>query len=254
MTLRKTLSITIATLAISCSAASSNLLAGTAPIITYSAIGTFASTPISGLDTLKLAGEPFSVSISVSESTAPYKHGPNWAAYNKLKLTGIVHSGLVGTSPITIGSSEASIILAYALAPTQYDMLTMEAPIQVVGISLNIKAVIIMPYGTFTSPRLQPFSNVALAPGNATMTYSDGTASTELAIQTGTLSATIPSGSPTATKAAVVLHSNGAEAVTLYADGTVSERSIGTSDVEVQIARQEVPVGICRGFRLPGVG
>jgi hypothetical protein len=265
MTLRNTLSITIAALALSCSAAPSNLFAATAPIITYTASGTFASAPISGADTLKLAGEPFSVAISVSESTPPYKSGPNWAAYNKLKLTGTVHSGLVGTSPITIGSSQASIIQAFALAPTQYDMFTMEAPVKVVGINLTIKAVIIMPYGTFKTPLLQPFSTVALAPGNATMTYSDGTASTDLAIQTGTLSATVPAATKGA-KAAVVLHSNGAQAVTLHQDGTVSARLIGAapvdvgmsmdtvtlkfyatgvsdaSDVSVQIAGEEVPV------------
>ena len=158
MTLRNTLSVTIAALALSFSAASSNLLAATAPIITYTASGTFASTPISGADTLKLAGEPFSVAISVSESTPPYKYGPNWAAYNKLKLTGTVHSGLLGTSPITIVSTQASIIQAFALAPTQYDMFTMEAPIKVVGINLTIKAVIIMPYGTFKNPLLPIFN------------------------------------------------------------------------------------------------
>lgn len=263
MTLRNTLSVTIATLALSCSAASSNLLAATAPIITYTASGTFASTPISGLDTLKLAGEPFSVAISVSESTPPYKHGPNWAAYNKLKLTGTVHSGLLGTSPITIGSSQASIIQAFV--PAQYDMFTMEAPIKVVGINLTIKAVIIMPYGTFTSPLLQPFSTVALAPGNATIVYSDGTNSTDLGIQTGTLTATVPAATKGA-KAAVVVHSNGAQAVTLHQDGTVSVRPVGAapldlgmstdtvtlkfyatgvsdaSDVSVRIDGQEVPV------------
>jgi hypothetical protein len=68
----------------------------------------------------------------------------------------------------------------------------MEAPIKVVGISLTIKAVVIMPIGTIGKPLLSPFKSVSLAPGNATLTYSDGTNSTVLAIQTGSLSATTP--------------------------------------------------------------
>ena len=189
MTLRKTLSITLA-LAACCFTVSNSDLFAAAPIVTYAASGTFASTPITGTDTLKLAGEPFSVSIAVSESTKPYKTGSNWASYDKLKLTGTVYSGLTGTSPITIGSGEASIILG--IDPGKYDTFTMEAPVQVVGISLTIKALVNMPLGTITKLSLAPFKAVALAPANATVTYSDGSASTELAIQTGTLTATIP--------------------------------------------------------------
>ena len=181
-------------LAACCFALSNNNLvaatASTSPIVTYAASGTFASTPISGSDTLKLAGEPFSVSIAVSESTVPYKTGSNWAAYNKLKLTGSVYSGLVGSTPITISSSQATII--QGIDPKKYDTFTMEAPISVLGISLTIKALIVMPIGTITKLTLAPFKAVTLAPGNATVTYSDSSASTVLAIQVGTLTATIP--------------------------------------------------------------
>ena len=193
MTLQKTLSIAMA-LAACCFALSNNNLvaatASTSPIVTYAASGTFASTPISGSDTLKLAGEPFSVSIAVSESTVPYKTGSNWAAYNKLKLPGSVYSGLVGSTPITISSSQATII--QVIDPKKYDTFTMEAPISVLGISLTIKALIVMPIGTITKLTLAPFKAVTLAPGNATVTYSDSSASTVLAIQVGTLTATIP--------------------------------------------------------------
>jgi hypothetical protein len=264
MTVRKTLATTIAVAAICWFSVSDKLLAatGTAPIVTFTAAGTFASTPTSGADTLKLAGEPFSVSIAVSEATAPFKHGSNWAAFDKLKLTGSVHSGLLGSTPVNIGSAESSII--QAIDPGQYDSFTMEAPIKVVGISLTIKAVIVMPSGTIGKPLLQPFKAVAMAPSNATLTYSDGTSSTVLGIQTGGLSATVPSGSPKAS--AVLLHSGGATAVTLHADGTESALSIGAepfdlgmpadtvtlkfyasgvsgaADVHVQIAGEEVPV------------
>jgi len=189
MTFRKTLSIAIAIAAICFFNISGNLFAA-APIITYTASGTFASTPTSGADTLKLAGEPFSVTISVSASTAPFKNGSNWAAYDKLKLTGSVHSGLVGPTPVTIASGEASII--QAINPTVDDQFTMEAPVKVVGINLTIKAVVAMPLGTITKPLLHPFALVNLTATDSSVSYSDGTNTTVLAIQSGTLTATIP--------------------------------------------------------------
>jgi len=193
MRLPKTLAIAIAL--VGCCAVPG--IAATAPIITYTATGTFASPATSGSDTLKLAGEPFAVTISVSADTAPFKHGPNWAAFDRLKLTGTVHSGLLGSTPVNIGSGEASIIQAFD--PGQYDLFIMEAPIKVVGISLTIKAVIVMPFGTFSKPLLQPFASpLALAPGNATVTYSDSTNTTVLSIQGGTLTATIPNDGPAA--------------------------------------------------------
>jgi hypothetical protein len=262
MTLRKMLSVAIAVAAVGCFAVPGNLSAATGEIVTYTASGTFATPATSGADTLKLAGEPFSVTISASTATPPYKHGSNWAAFHQLKLTGTVHSGLLGTSPISIASGEASIIQAFD--PTQYDLFTMEAPVQVVGIALTIKAVIVLPYGTFVqNPLLQPFSPIALAPGNATMTYSDSSADTVLGIATGTLVATVPS-SPAVSPA--FLHSNGMAAVVTHGDGTSSESSLsagrlvlgpssdtvnlklyatglsGASSVHAQIAGEEVPV------------
>ncbi len=262
MTLRKTLAIAMAVGAISCLTISSQLRAASG-MINYTASGTFAATPTSGSDTLKLAGEPFSVGISVSASTAPYKHGANWAAFHKLKLTGTVHSGLLGSSPVNIASSESTIIQAYD--PGQYDTFTMEAPVKVVGISLTIKAVIVMPYGTFKNPLLQPFSPIALASGNATLTYSDGTNTTVLAIQSGTLDASAGSGSGSTAVSPVTLHVEGMEATTTHADGTWSVRPAGSvvdlssssdvvslkfyatgvsgaSEVHMQIGGEEAPI------------
>jgi hypothetical protein len=262
MTLRKMLPVAIAAAVVGCFAVPGNLSAATGEIVTFTASGTFSTPATSGSDTLKLAGEPFSVTISASTATPPYKHGPNWAAFHQLKLTGTVHSGLLGTSPISIASGEASIIQAFA--PTQYDLFTMEAPVQVVGIALTIKAVIVLPYGTFVqNPLLQPFSAIALAPGNATMTYSDSSADTVLGIATGSLSGTVPT-SPAVSQ--VFLHSNGMTAVTTHVDGSSTETSLrsgplmlgpssdtvnlklyatglsGASSVHAQIAGEEVPV------------
>lgn len=181
---------------IACVSITAKLIAGTvastAPIITYTAAGTFGSTPLSGTDTLKLAGEPFSVGITVSASTPPYQNGPNWAAYHQLKFSGSVHSGLLGPTPVNIASTQASIV--QAINPGQYDLFEMLAPVKVVGISLTIQAPIAMPIGTIPNQLLHPFNTVQLAPGNATVSYSDGTNVTVLPVQSGTLSATVPTG------------------------------------------------------------
>jgi uncharacterized protein (TIGR03437 family) len=269
MTLQKTLAAAFAIAAICCFSVSDKLVAATVPdkgaIITYTASGTFATPQTSGADTLKLAGEAFSVSIAVSSATVPFKHGPNWAAYDKLKLTGVVHSGLLGQTPVNITSEEASIV--QALDPGKYDIFTMEAPVRVVGINLVIKAVVIMPWGTIPKMLLHPFAApVSMTPNNSTVTYSQNTASTVLAVAKGTLTATVPGEGTNAVEDALLLHSGDAQAVTLHGDGTESVRSLGTapidlgaaadavtlkfyasgvsqaSEVHVQIAGEEVPV------------
>jgi hypothetical protein len=207
MMIRNKLLTAVVATATCCLAYSGSVSESGAPIITYEASGKFATSPISGSDTLKLAGEPFIVRIAVSAATEPVRLSPNSATYNKLKLTGSVYSGLLGSTPVAIASSESTII--QSINPGQYDVFTMESPITVIGISLTIKAVIALPIGTITKPILHPFTKaVDLAPGNATATYSDSTAATVLAIQSGTLNGTIPSDAPTADAA---VGSSGAE-------------------------------------------
>jgi hypothetical protein len=232
MTLRRTLSITIAAAAIGCLAVSSTLAAATAnPIITYTASGTFASTPVSGEDQLELAGEPFTVSIAVSANTVPFQHGVNYCAYDKLTLKGVVHAGILGTTPEDIASNEATLI--QAVDPGVKNLFTMEAPIKVVNFIVTIKAVIVLPADTISKPLLYPFGSVTLAPTNATVTVAYNGENTVLAIQSGTLTATLPKNS---TKAAVVLHSNGGETIIHHADGTESVRSIGSAPVDLGMA------------------
>ena len=192
MTFQKTLTTAIAVAAIYCFTISDRMDAATTAgtTITYAASGTFAATALNGADTLKLAGEPFTVTIAVSSATPPTKTGPNWALYTKLRLTGSVNSGLLGPTPVPIVSGGASI--EQLIAAGKYDSFVMAAPIRVVGLSLTINATIQMPLNTITKPLLHPFNPVSLVPSNATVVYSDGTNSTTLAIQTGTLTATIP--------------------------------------------------------------
>jgi len=161
----------------------------TAPMLTYAASGNFAAVPVNGVDSLKLAGEPFNVSITVSSATKPTKTGRNWALYSKLKLTGSVYSGLLGPTPVAIASGEASI--QQFVNAGQNGLFVMTAPVRVVGINLTIAATVTLPPGTLIKPTLHTFAPVALTTSD-TLMYSDGTSSTTLAIETGTLSATIP--------------------------------------------------------------
>lgn len=162
-----------------------------APNITYTASGTFGTPPLSGADTLKLAGEPFTISIVASASSAPIKHGTHWGLYSPFQMTGQVQSGLLGPNSVAIASSAASILQAVS---TSYDSFQAAFPVKVVGISLTVNARIAMPPGTLTKPYLHTFAAITLAPGNATVTYSNGSVSTVLSVQTGTLAATIASG------------------------------------------------------------
>jgi hypothetical protein len=258
----------IAAAAMYCLAASETLVAAspdTAPNVTYTASGTFASPQISGGDLFKLAGEPFSISVVVNAATVPTKTGAQWAQYTKLKMTGVVTSGLE-TSPVVISSGGTSIELA--IGNPSYDVFEMFAPVNVAGTQINVLANIEMPPGTIAKPLAHPFPSIALGPAD-TVTYTDPAsgASTKLGIANGTLVATIPSGgTDMEAPASVQLHAGGAQVITAHADGTKSVRPIGAAPVDlgdssdmvalefyasgvrdgaeirVQIAGQDVPV------------
>ena len=99
-------------------------------------------------------------------------------------MTGTVHSGLLGPSPINIASGAASI---YQLVGPAYDLLTTAFPVKVVGISLTIDAQLTLPPGTIGTPLIHPFASVPLDPTNSIATLTISTR--------GTVVATIPTGS-----------------------------------------------------------
>jgi hypothetical protein len=206
-----------------------------APNITFTASGTFASL-VSGNDELRLAGEPFSISVVASSAAAPIQHGSNWAVLSPFKMTGTVHSGLVSTTPVNISSAGASI--QQAIGPT-YDIFIAAFPIKVVGISLTIKANIIMPAGTLSTLLIHPFPAVALGPGNATVTYSDSSGTTTLAVSKGSLTATSPTSATASTKALAV-HSEGAQIATLHSDGSESLHPFGNGLVTLGAPEDKV--------------
>jgi len=162
-----------------------------ASIVIFTAGGTFASSPVSGADTLKLAGEPFSITIPVNAAMVPIKTGPNWAVYSPLHMTGQVSSGLLGQTPVDIASAGTSI---EQLVGPQYDEFLAAFPVQVVGSSLTITATLQLPTGTIPNQLVHAFAAVPLSPSSGTIVYSDGINSTTLAIETGTLTALTSAG------------------------------------------------------------
>jgi hypothetical protein len=182
---------------------SQNLVAAgpatTAPNVTYTASGVFASPPASGTDTFRLAGEPFSISVVANAATVPTKHGGQWAQYNDLSMTGTVQSGLVPT-PIAIGNSTTDILLA--TGNPNVDFFELGTAIQVVGLKVVVTAAISMPKGTIANALIHPFTApVTLTPANARMTYTDGTDTTTLGIN-GTLSTSLTAALATSPSAA----------------------------------------------------
>jgi hypothetical protein len=164
--------------------------AATAPSVTYTASGKFASSPVSGTDTFRLAGEPFTISIVASEATKPHSNGKGWATYTGLTAKGTVTSALVPQSPFTLGSTHT--FMALALGNPQHDVVELIVPVVVVKQQIRISAKLQLPHGTFTKWTIAPFNSTAkLDPSTATVTYSDGSNTTTLAIASGTLSATV---------------------------------------------------------------
>jgi hypothetical protein len=223
---RRMLSMTIATAAIGCLASSESLFAAgpaTAPNVTYTASGTFGTVK-SGADLFQLQGQPFSISVVASEADVAKTHGAQWAAYSALKMTGTVQSGLLPT-PVAISNSGTSIELA--VGNPSYDVFELYSPVKVIGLTLTIIANLELPKTALINDHVLPFASVTL-PANATMTYSDTTNTTVLYLK-GTLVATVPGAT---TKAAVVLHGEGARSITAHGDGTQSVRSIGAGPVD----------------------
>jgi len=168
--------------------------------VTFTASGTFADTPKSGADTLLLRGQPFTISVVGNSSLTPSQHLKNWALFMPLNMSGTVYSGLLPNQPIAIRATTAAI---YQAVGPDYDLFQAGFPIEVIGIALTARAYITLPAGTMKNPLLRPFSSVALTPDNATVTYSNTTNSTTLAVQTGTLVATAAPPGGAATRAAL---------------------------------------------------
>ena len=188
----KILSVTVAVAALCCLAAPAKMAAATqskSADITFSASGTFTGAQVSGADTLKLSGQPFTISVVANSSAKPFQHGQNWAIFKPLSMTGTVYSGLIPNQAIPIASTTAAI--DQTIGASQ-DIFQAGFPVTVIGISLTVRAYITLPGGTLTTALIRPFASIALNSSSATVTYSNTTASTVLGVQTGTMVATLP--------------------------------------------------------------
>jgi len=191
-TVRKTLIAAIAAAALVCFASPRELAAAspdTAVKVTFTASGTFATPALSGVDALKLAGLPFTISVVGPSSMRPVKHGRNWAIFKPLTMTGTIYSGLVPNQPIGIASNSVEL---QQTAGDSEDIITFTTPVTAIGISVTVTAKIYLPGGTLGKPLIRPFPSTAINTATSTVTYSNPTAMTTLGIQTGTLVATAP--------------------------------------------------------------
>jgi hypothetical protein len=157
--------------------------------VTYTATGMFDTTVISGLDNFRLAGEPFTITLVANDTQLSKFHGPTYADYGPLPMTGTIYTRLMPT-PIAIQNRSTFMLMAYG--NPSYDLFMLGSQLRILSLNLNIKANIVMPKGTLTTVRNHPFGPVTLSPDMATMTYTDGTSSTTVGI-IGTLTATAPS-------------------------------------------------------------
>jgi hypothetical protein len=177
------------------------------PNITYTAAGTFGS-PISGSDTFKLAGEPFTISVVANDSALSGYHGPTYAGYYPLQLTGTIYSGL-DPAPVAISSRQTWIVLSNG--EPSYDQFVLGCKLKILTLRFTISANIMLPKGTLETVHNHPFGPITLSPDTATMTYVNGTDSTTLGM-IGTLTAV----------------AGGGEATTASAHGIQTERSTDT--------------------------
>lgn len=162
-------SIAIAAVVISGFAGSENLVAScSSTVILYQTInGTFGSNPVSGPDKLKLAGEPFKVTLYACESKTPKQVGSDYAIYSPIKLTGTVTSGLTGTAyPI---SAYTSVTLVKP--PSGPDSAQLYGSPSVLGTTINLKGIIAVPAGTLPSTSIAPFPSVSIVTANSEFVY-----------------------------------------------------------------------------------
>ena len=156
----------------------------TGSVVEYTASGTFGSTPLSGVDGLRLAGNPFNITLYACETKTPTQSGANYAIYSPLEFTGSVKSTLLGGGEHNI-RGYSSIILS--VPSSGRDSFQLYAQVNVLtSLAVQMHAILTLAPGTLKTTSIAPFGTVQLFPAD-TMTYSTSTGSTTLSIASGTL-------------------------------------------------------------------
>jgi hypothetical protein len=163
-------SIAIAAAVICGLAASENLSAAcSSTIIAYQASGEFGPNPISGQDTLKLAGEPFSITLYACETLTPTKVGSDYSEYYPIEMKGQVKSSLL-VQPYQISAKTAFIL---QVPPTGLDAAELQGDVTVEGRTIFIKGDLSLPSGTLTSRSIAPFSKVTIDTAKSEFIYTE---------------------------------------------------------------------------------
>ena len=165
-------SMAIAAAVISSFAGAQNPLAAstcTGTVIAYQASGDFGHNVISGADTLKLAGEPFSITLYACNTLTPTKTGPTYSEYYPILLKGQVKSSLL-VQPYQINAKTAFILI---LPPAGLDSVEVQGYVTVAGRAIYIKGDLALPTGTLTSTNIAAFSSVSIVTAKSEFIYKE---------------------------------------------------------------------------------
>ena len=93
--IRRIQSTALASAALCCFAVA---LRGGAPDVKYAATGVFATPAVSGMDTFKIAGQPFTLTLVINEATKPARGSETMAEYSNVTMTFRVSNGETPTN------------------------------------------------------------------------------------------------------------------------------------------------------------
>jgi len=158
-------SIAITAAVISGFAAEQSAVASTCTgnVIAYQVSGHFRSTPISGNDPLKWAGQPFNITLRACEALTPLRTGPDYAEYYPILLWGKLIPGF-------LMDMKTAFILRRP--STGVDSIAIYGTIPIEGQPLYIRGGLALPPGTLTSTSIAPFTKVTVVTAKSEFTYS----------------------------------------------------------------------------------
>lgn len=161
-------SLALAATVISGFGAAQNMVAACpSTVIKYAASGVFGATVIGGKDLLKLAGEPFSITLYACESLVPTRKGSDYSAYYPIVMQYTVKSALQ-TQPYS-NSGKATFILT--VPPVGLDSVQVTSPLAVLGSTVTIHGNLALPSGTFTTTSIGPFPSSSVTTSKSEFVY-----------------------------------------------------------------------------------
>lgn len=137
-------------------------------VVQYKASGVFGATPLNGKDTLKLAGEPFSITMYACESLVPTRTGANFAEYYPLATTVTVKSSLQTQQFTTSGKMAFTIKIP---AAPGLPSLAVQGPLPVLGSTVTINGSLALPAATLPSTHIATFPSTAIVTSRSQLIY-----------------------------------------------------------------------------------